>query len=273
MQITAPAPIIYLPENLWSIFTRPGRELLIRVIGIEGKTLSLELGGEKFQARIGGTLTPEDFKIGEVIRVRIAQVGHPIVLEIISSEEKTSDLRFLYLMTQKIPVQEKTQQYAKFSPPVDKEISLIIDFLKNLTQSYKSEKKEIKKEYLKDLFGKNIKTLNILYENNKIIIPFLFSDERSWGYLELSNPEEKDGKIKLFYIRLFMEYLGLIEIIFSYLKNEVYIDLFFSNKIALEIAKKNIPELKEKLNVYKISAKLRIEYKEAIPGYLFRKEG
>jgi len=53
MQITAPAPIIYLPENLWSFFSRPGRELLIKVLNIEGKTLYLELGGEKFQARIG----------------------------------------------------------------------------------------------------------------------------------------------------------------------------------------------------------------------------
>ena len=33
-----------------------------------------------------------------------------------------------------------------------------------------------------------------------------------------------------------------------------------------------ILELKEKLNVYKISAKLSIEYKEAFPGYLFKKE-
>ncbi|MDK2861912.1 MAG: hypothetical protein PWP33_1115, partial [Thermodesulfobacterium sp.] len=100
MQITAPAPILYLPENLWFLFSRPGRELVIRVVGIEGKTLNLELGGEKFQAKIAGTVNPEDFKVGENIRVKVLQTGNPVVLQVVSGEKTSSDLKILYILSQ-----------------------------------------------------------------------------------------------------------------------------------------------------------------------------
>jgi hypothetical protein len=137
MQITAPAPIIYLPENLWSFFTRPGRELLIRVLNIEGKTLYLELGGEKFQARIGGTLTSENFTVGEVLKVRVAKTGNPIILQIISPEKEAEELKFLYLINAKLA--EKSINKEVFQ----KDFNLLATFIKDLVRATNQEKKKL----------------------------------------------------------------------------------------------------------------------------------
>ena len=124
MQITAPAPIIYLPENLWSLFTRPGRELLIRVIAIEGKTLFLDLGGEKFRAQIGGSLNPQDFYPGQTLRVRVAQIGYPIVLQILTEAKKESELKFLYVLN------EQKKGFQSIKEGVSKDMSFFAIFLK-----------------------------------------------------------------------------------------------------------------------------------------------
>ena len=86
MRVTAPAPVTFLPENLFSLFSRPGRELTVRIVQIEGKTLTLETGGEKFQARIAGTLLPEDFRPGETLRVRVLSSGPPVLLHLVEGE-------------------------------------------------------------------------------------------------------------------------------------------------------------------------------------------
>ncbi len=269
MQITAPAPIIYLPENLWSFFSRPGRELLVRIIGIEGKTLSLELGGDKFQARIGGTLNPEDFKVGESIRVRVIKNEGPIILQLISprTSKVSSEFNFLYLVIPyktKVPVSEAEV----------KETNLVVSFLRELIgYTTKKENREIEREEKELLLSKDIKTLKILYQEDKIILPFLFSDEKSWGYLELEIPEKVKDKVKIFSFKLFLEYMGLVEGIFSYLGNKVYIELYFSNFQTLEHAKREFKELQQMLFTNNILAQITLKEKKLSPGYLLEKEG
>ncbi|PMP65323.1 MAG: hypothetical protein C0190_06845 [Thermodesulfobacterium geofontis] len=267
MQITAPAPIIYLPENLWSLFTRPGRELLIRVLNIEGKTLYLELGGEKFQARIGGTLSPENFTIGEVLKVRVAKTGNPIILQVVSPEKEAEELKFLYLVNAKLA--EK---------PINKEIfqkdfNLLATFIKDLVGATKKERKETIDKELKDLFGDKIKSLNIFYKDEKIVIPFVFSDERSWGFLELGEPKEEKDRIKLFYFKMFFEYLGLMECFLGYTGKEIFVELYFANKESFEFAKEEIKNLESLFTGYKISTKISVNIKEILPGQLLKKEG
>ncbi|WP_038055149.1 hypothetical protein [Thermodesulfobacterium hydrogeniphilum] len=264
MQITAPSPIIYLPENLWSLFTKPGRELLVRVLNIEGKTLDLELGGEKFQARIGGTINPEDFKIGETIRVKVIKTGNPIILQVISEEKEASDLKLFYLVTK------------EFEKEVTKDISLRKDL--NLLATFvneiiKKEKKEITDKSLKKLFGDKIKNLKVIYQQDKIVLPFIFNDERSWGYLELGAPEERKGRVKLFYLKFYFEYLGLVECYISYLEKEIYIEFYFVNQEAYKIAKKEYKNLENILVSQKIHCKIEVNMEEISPGYLLEKRG
>ncbi len=267
MQITAPAPIIYLPENLWSFFTRPGRELLIRVVNIEGKTLYLELGGEKFQARIGGTLLPENFTIGEVLRVRVAKTGNPIILQIITPEKELGGLKFLYIISAKLT--EKTISKENFQ----KDISLLTAFIRDLVEINKKEEKEVDNKELKDLFGDKIKSFKFMYKDEKIVIPFVFNDDRSWGFLELGEPKEEGDRIKLFYFKMFFEYLGLLECFLSYWNREVYVDLYFANRDSFEFAKREIKNLENLFYSYKIPGKINLNIQEIFPGQILEKEG
>lgn len=103
MQITAPLPIYYLPENLWSLFSKPGRELTVKVLQIEGKLLYLELGGYKFQARLAGTLNPEDFRPGDLLKVKVLKSEGPVVLEVFGSSKESEEVKILYLLVREKP--------------------------------------------------------------------------------------------------------------------------------------------------------------------------
>ncbi len=267
MQITAPLPIIYLPENLWSFFTKPGKELLIRVINIEGKTLYLELGGERFQARIGGTLTPENFTIGEVLRVKVAKTGNPIILQILSPTKKKTEFNFLYLVSNKLG--EKSINKEVFQ----KDLNLLTSFIKEIIGSYKREKREIEDKELKELFGEKIKIFELLYKDEKVIIPFIFDEERSWGFLELIEPQEEQNKIKLFYLKIFFEYLGVLECFLSYSEEKIYVDFYIANKETFEVLKNEIENLERLFYLHRISSKININLQKILPGQILEKAG
>ncbi|NPA38946.1 MAG: hypothetical protein GXO57_00630 [Thermodesulfobacteria bacterium] len=270
MQITAPAPIIYLPENLWSLFTRPGRELLIRVLNVEGKTLYLELGGDRFQARIGGTINPEDFRPGMTIRVRVVRVGHPIVLQLVPEEGReveSKDLTLFYLVRD---TGQSQSQEVFFKKDLDLLATFVKEFIPTIEKENKVEKKE---EVFKKLFGDKIKALRIMYQHNKLIIPFLFYDDRSWGFLELEPPKKEGDRIRVFYLKLYFEYLGLVECYIGYSEKEVYLDLYFANKEAYEMARKEYVSLEKLLAVDKRRARISINTQEVLPGYILEKQG
>lgn len=267
MQITAPLPIYYLPENLWSLFTRPGRELTVRVLQIEEKFLYLELGGYKFQARLAGTLNPEDFKPGELLRVKVLKSEGPVVLEVVGSEKGAQEQKLLYLL-----VKERASDF--FSQPlVSKELSLLSQVIKNLVKNEEiKEKKEIFKK-LDDFIERNLKISDFVLEEDRLFIPFVFVDEKSWGYLEVLVPEDKGGRIKVFQLKLFFQYLGLVEALFWYDSQNLYIDIYFSEKEAYEEGKRELLDLKNTLPYSKNSVKISVLRKKTLPGILFSRVG
>jgi hypothetical protein len=151
-----------------------------------------------------------------------------------------------------------------------KDMGLISTFLRELVEG-KETSKGTKKEKLEELLGDKIKGLRFVYHNDKVILPFIFSDEKSWGYLEIGVPEKKGSRIKLFFFRLFMEFLGMVEGMLSYEDTQLWIDLYFSNQKALEEAKKELIDLKKRFSFSKLSAKINLNYKEAEPGQLISK--
>lgn len=258
MQISAPAPILYLPENLWIFFDRPGRELLVRVLSVEGKTLHLELGGEKFQARIAGTLNPEDFKVGENLKVKVIKTGNPIVLQIISSEKKTQDLKFLYLLT------NLSRKEVYSTEVVEKDVRVLTTLLQGTLLREKKEKRV--EEDLRGILGDRAKVYDMIFQDEKVIIPFLFEDDRSWGYLELGVPEFKKGKIKVFLVKFYGEYLGLMECYLFYKEDRIGLEIYFSNKEAYEMAKRELNSLKSFFSNSKIGVKIELELQEFHSG-------
>lgn len=265
MQISAPIPIFYLPENLWSLFTRPGRELTVRVLQIEGKTLYLEMGGYKFQARLGGTLNPEDLKTGDLIRVKVVKSEGPIILQLIETEKETSPQKFLYLFAQVKPKSENLS-----SQNLNKEMSFLTRIFKNLIS--KSEEKSKSLKSVEDFLGKEVKFIQPNVEEDRVFLPFVFHQDKSWGYLEIK-PENKGEKVRLFFLRLFFSYLGLIEAIFAYTNHSLELDLYFADKRSAEFAKEFLRELREDLFISNKSIIINLHKRDIEPGYIIEKVG
>jgi hypothetical protein len=267
MQITAPTPIYYLPENLWSLFTRPGRELVMRVLEIEGKLLYLEMGGYKFQARLAGTLNPEDFRPGELIKVKVLKSEGPIVLEILGSSKETTEANLLYLMVKEGPSKPQTQAQ------LSKELSLLSEVFKRVFERLETKDKAKNQKGLEELLGKEIRISDFVLEEDRLFLPFLFKEENSWGYLEIIVPKEKGDKVRLFWLKVFFKYLGMVEAIFSYTKDSIEVDIFFAEKKAWEFARDYFLELKKDLYFSGKFVKINFEKKEVFPGYFLNKVG
>lgn len=266
MQITAPTPIFYLPENLWSLFTRPGRELTVRVLQIEGKLLYLDLGGYKFQARLGGTLNPEDLRVGDLIRVKVLKSEGPIVLQVMGNEKEELPSKLLYLL-----IKEKPSLEGVSSKILNKELSLFTEILRGIVEEKGGKAKQIKN--LEELWGKEIKFYSpYLVEEEIIFFPFIFQDEKSWGYLEIK-PEERGEKIRIFSLKVFFYYLGLIEAYFSYTDRSLEVDLYFTEKKALEFAKDFFKELKESLYSSQRAVIINFNKREIKPGFFLERVG
>lgn len=264
MQITAPVPIFYLPENLWSLFTRPGRELTVRVLQIEGKLLYLELGGYKFQARLAGTLNPEDLRVGDLIRVKVTKSEGPVVLQIIGSEKEEAANKLIYLFLREKP------QGDKLTPQrMSKELTLLTELFRGLTE--RKEKGEEVKNW-EEIFGKEIKFIKPQAEEDKFFLPFVFSDERSWGYIEVK-PEEKGEKVKLFSMKIFFSYLGLVEVLFAYTSQSLELDLYFAEKKALTFAKEFFKDLRSELYFPNRSVIISFHQIELRPGFFLERIG
>ncbi|RUM87345.1 MAG: hypothetical protein DSZ24_06380 [Thermodesulfatator sp.] len=92
MRVITPAPVTFLPENLVPLFSQPGRELTVRVIEVEGKTLTLETGGERFQARLAHIPFAEALRPGETLRVRVVSTSPSLLIHLIEEEGAPSFL-------------------------------------------------------------------------------------------------------------------------------------------------------------------------------------
>jgi hypothetical protein len=267
MQITAPTPIYYLPENLWSLLTRPGRELVMRVLEIEGKLLYLEMGGYKFQARLAGTLNPEDFRPGEMIKVRVLKAEGPVVLEILGGSKEAAETNLLYLLVRETPAQPQAQ--AKLS----KELNLLSEVFKKAFEGLEKSDRAKHQRALDELLGKEVRFSDFVLEEDRLFLPFLFQGEKSWGYLEIITPEERGDRVRLFLLKLFFQYLGMVEALFCYTRDSIEVDFFFAEKKAWEFARNHLLELKRDLSFSGKSVKINLEKKEVYPGYFLNKVG
>lgn len=126
---------------------------------------------------------------------------------------------------------------------------------------------------MNETIGKNIKFSDFLIEEDRVFLPFVFLDERSWGYIELPIPEEKGDRIKLFILKLFFQYLGLVEAIFSYSPHSIYLDLYFSENLAYTLAREELKNLKEELFLLEKSVKINLLKRETRPGFFLERVG
>ncbi len=265
IQIQPTTPVYFLSENLLSLLNRPGRELTVKVLQVEGKTLHLELGGEKFQAQVSGIFNPEDFEVGENLRVRVERTEPEIVLRLVSPQKKSIDLVILHSV-------KRENMFLSEQERVEKrlELTTLTGFLKRLvaTKGKKFQEREEGEDWVPQ-----VKLKKPLYYEDKFLLPLVFPENTGWGYFEFFPPHEEVDKLKLFKVVLFFPYLSLVEINF-YLKNQnLEIMLDFSSKEGLKMAREYLSELKNLLASEEKSFKVYLRQKEITPGYLLFDRG
>lgn len=266
MQITGPSPIYYLPENLWSLFSRPGREVTVRVLQIEGKLLYLELGGYRFQARLTGNLLPEEFRPGEVIRLKVVNTEGPIILQVLDHPKVRGTHHFLYLL-----VSNKRKMQAE-EGSISKEWVLFRELLKGFQGSSEASERRLPQN-LEDLLGKEIKFVEFYVEDDRLFIPFVLRDEKSWGYLEIAPTLEGAERVKIFILTLFLQYLGYLKAVFSYTENDLEVDLLFAEPNTYRLAKEYLQELRSELSFSGKFVKITLEQRTLTPGHIFELRG
>ena len=270
MRVTLPAPVAYLPENLLILFERPGRELTVRVIEVEGKTLTLEAGGERFQARLAGALVPEDFRPGETVRVRVLSAGPPVVLHLIEGsgvsrvQERLADLVRL-IQGRALPVPE--------GPLVSErpDLSSLLTFLLQAVGERPEEDKAPRRE-AKAAETPLTQTLLHLWKGGGLILPFFFADRLSWGFLEADREKERPRE-RYIYLRLFLGNLGLMEAFLRLQGSQLKVDFLFSREEALTLARKEVINLRRELAERGFWPEISLEKAYHEPGALLAREG
>jgi hypothetical protein len=272
IQVPPTSPVYFLPENLFSLLSRPGRELTVRVLQIEGKMLYLELGGDKFQAQIAGTFNPEDFKVGETLRVRVERTEPEIVLKLISPQKRSTDLLLMVDVLRKEASGGSSVEPKLIQEKAKEEAGRLVSLLREAL-IYAEKKTERKDKEEEDSIFSKIKVKQPVYTENKLLLPVVFPEGNGWGYFEFEVPEEKEGKTKLFAIRMFFPYLGLLEASFYLKGKNLQISIDFASKESLDFAKDYLEELKEALSIRKGIVNIFLQHKPLEPGYLLESRG
>ncbi|WP_022852796.1 hypothetical protein [Thermodesulfatator atlanticus] len=281
--IRGPLPISLrnIPQGLIEILT-PGRAFTARVETIEGRLLTLFVGNEKLEAMLAEHLPQNLFKPGQVIRLKVASLGPPLVLTIETKGEK--DIKPLLKHTSQTLLKLLPQEEQNFklldifkwqsaSPKKAKEalFFLVDHFFKTLSKdsSAKQTKGDAKKFRLeiREHFLK-------LWQEGQFVIPFLFGDRVSWSYLyeDREIAFAKPG-VRSFLLVLFLSRLGYLEARFNLSPKLLLLEISFARDEALAKARKALSSLYEMFSSCEDKVIIKLNTLDAYPGQMLRLRG
>lgn len=104
----------------------------------------------------------------------------------------------------------KPQTQAQLS----KELSLLSEVFKRVFERLETKDKAKNQKGLEELLGKEIRISDFVLEEDRLFLPFLFKEENSWGYLEIIVPKEKGDKVRLFWLKVFLNTLEWLRLYF-----------------------------------------------------------
>ncbi len=268
MRVTLPAPVTYLP----------GRELTVRVVEVEGKTLTLETGGERFQARLAGSLLPEDFRLGENVRVRVLSPGPPVLLQLVEGPGvRRAEERFARLVQ---VLQPQVAALASKLPAVSEKpdpLSLVAFLVRIMDREVREKEKfsaEIEDRKIFQESGRDWTILSRFWQEGHLVLPFFFADRLSWGFMEAGREEGTSDGESFFYLRLFLSELGLMEaFVRAGAEKSLKISFYFSREEALALAREGVLELRRELAERGFWPEITLEKSYYEPGVILVKEG
>ncbi len=270
LRVSAPATVRFLPESLYSLFSRPGKILEAKVETIEGRLVSLFVGEERLEALLSPEVSPKSLHPGQRVHLRVVKTGPPVVLSLLSVKEREEQLvsKFLKLMPKFLAL--------KALPFPDKEEKPFLETLiVNLLASSKEKSKQGKESaHLSRASQKNeIRTLlHKIWEESFFFIPFAFPDRLSWGVIEKADQPQETGQT--FRLRLLLSRLGLLEVVFWFSPSGPFrLTILVAREESLELIQDSLSELYEALKAFYPHLHLETGLLETIPGLFLTKEG
>ncbi len=270
LRVTAPATVKFLPESLYSLFSRPGKILEAKVETIEGRLVSLFVGEERLEALLSPEVSPKSLHPGQRVRLRVVKTGPPVVLSLLSvkEEEEQPVSKLLKLMPKFLALKALPLLNKKEKPSLE-------TLLVNLLASSKEKSKQGKEgSYLsRSSQEKEIRALlHKIWEEGLFFIPFAFPDRLSWGVLERADQAQKAGQA--FRLRLLLSRLGLLEVVFWFSPSGPFrLSILVAREESLKLIQDSLAELYEALKAFYPHLHLETGLLETIPGLFLTKEG
>ncbi len=263
-----------VPDTIRDLF-RPGEVITARVETLAGKLLTLWVGNERLEALLSDGIPPRLLKPGQKIRLKVVELGPPLVLSLSYEAPKEKDpLQWLPRLLQVLA--RETPQKGPLSPDLQGEIAergpreLFLKsfflFLESVTnRPEKGDPSGDKSKETRDLFFK-------WWQENFLVVPFLFGDKVSWGYLCEEKCPSRAGDFSLFILRLFLPRLGFMEAHFGWARDFLEVGLYFVRAETLRLARKELSFLQTALGSLRPKVVVKCEELSVSPGILLAQE-
>lgn len=274
LKVSFPATVKFLPENLLSLFSRPGKILEAKVETIEGRLLTLFVGEERLEALLSPEVLPRRLHPGQTVRLKVVRTGHPVVLSLLSAGEPSPTRDLYQKIRSLLKVLPRLQARAVRSslpegPYLESLLLRIFEVLGEEQRAHEVQAKSHGGEEREHL----VSLLPRLWEAGVFFLPLAFFDRVSWGFLE----EEGKGEAscgRTFRLRLFLSRLGAMEFLFRLgLKGELSLSILAAREEALKTLREELASLHEELSARYPRVQIEMGFLETLPGSLLATEG
>ncbi len=268
---TLPITIRYLPESLLSIFSRPGKILEAKVETLEGRLVSLFIGGERLEAMLSPQVSPRHLRPGQTVKLKLVDTGPPVILSLLSTEsEKAHFYKEITNFLKNLSKIFVSHQLLKLDEQLSIENLLLNTFLVLEKNTKNKEIVSISDQEKREF----VTLLPKFWENGIFFLPFMFLDKLSWGFLLEEERKNKSKNERVFYLRLFLSNLGLLEIVFRLiLGKKLYLTILAAREEALVVIQRSLLELYDALKGKNFHVHIDTGLLETSPGVLLVTEG
>ena len=269
-QITPTLTPRFIPETLLDLL-KPGRVLTAKVETLAGRLITLWVGGERLEALLSDHINPALFKAGQKIRLKVADLGPPLVLSLLPGAEDKSPQkvfsqlpRLLQALAGEKSLLGLKEQPKAFSFEGLPEKPVLEKALWDIFQGEKSGH-PLKRELQEGLF--------LLWNEGQFVVPFLFGERILWSLLyEEVRKKASGARGRLFILQVFLTRLGFMEARFRLLGSHLELGLYFAREDALSLARKELSHLEEAFSARGYKILVKCEELGLPPGVLLTKE-
>ncbi len=258
----------FVPESLLGLL-KPGRVFTAKVETLAGRLLTLWVGGERLEALLSDNLSPTLFRPGQRIRLKVADLGPPLVLSLIpqTSAEERPEKVFPRLL-QSLALERSKARGKVEAPPGRKPLE---DFRHLFLE--KGALESLREDVSSPLKRELRETLLHFWNEGRFVLPFLFGERILWSYLYEESPSEgRSLEERYFVLEIFLNKLGFLAVHFRLTGGVLTLSLCFAREESLALARKELTSLEESLSGRWPRVLIKCEMLGVPPGILLAKE-